>query len=475
MSYNSEDYFLSNDFHSLLKRFEENENNGGYVLLNSDELIDIAEYYHNSGNRGRASEITEKTLALYPGSAAPLLFKARIALIEENDIAKAERYTEMIEDKSDLEYFYMKAEIMLAQGKPDNANQYLEDMFSTVSDEDKDYFTIDSAALFIDYEYTDFAEQWLERTEDKELIEYKEQSARILMEKGEYEESKKLFNELIDLDPYSTQYWNALASSQFFNNNIEDSIQSSEYSIAINPQNTVALLNKANGLYNLGNFKEALKYYQRYNEQCPDDETGEMLMGFCHLLLDEFEEAVIHLTKAEKLAKPQSPNLIDIYKDLSFALCRTNRVDEAMTVMDKTLKLDCDHNEMLVYRGNMLMGCGRLAESKKCFIKALKDSKFSPNIFMLISISVFEAGDIKLAYKMFHLLFSNYKEWKDGYAYLATCCYELGKTDEFLECLKKAAINTPSDLKMLLGRLFPEGMKPEDYYQYLINNNKNKQ
>ena len=76
---------------------------------------------------------------------------------------------------------------------------------------------------------------------------------------------------------------------------------------------------------------------------------------------------------------------------------------------------------------------------------------------------------------MFHLLFSNYKEWKDGYAYLATCCYELGKTDEFLECLKKAAINTPSDLKMLLGRLFPEGMKPEDYYQYLINNNKNKQ
>lgn len=159
MSYNSEDYFLSNDFHSLLKRFEENENNGGYVLLNSDELIDIAEYYHNNGNRGRASEITEKTLALYPGSAAPLLFKARIALIEENDIAKAERYTEMIEDKSDLEYFYMKAEIMLAQGKPDNANQYLEDMFSTVSDEDKDYFTIDSAALFIDYEYTDFAEQ----------------------------------------------------------------------------------------------------------------------------------------------------------------------------------------------------------------------------------------------------------------------------------------------------------------------------
>lgn len=475
MSYNSEDYFLSNDFHSLLKRFEENENNGGYVLLNSDELIDIAEYYHNNGNRGRASEITEKTLALYPGSAAPLLFKARIALIEENDIAKAERYTEMIEDKSDLEYFYMKAEIMLAQGKPDNANQYLEDMFSTVSDEDKDYFTIDSAALFIDYEYTDFAEQWLERTEDKELIEYKEQSARILMEKGEYEESKKLFNELIDLDPYSTQYWNALASSQFFNNNIEDSIQSSEYSIAINPQNTVALLNKANGLYNLGNFKEALKYYQRYNEQCPDDETGEMLMGFCHLLLDEFEEAVIHLTKAEKLAKPQSPNLIDIYKDLSFALCRTNRVDEAMTVMDKTLKLDCDHNEMLVYRGNMLMGCGRLAESKRCFIKALKDSRFSPNIFMLISISVFEAGDIKLAYKMFHLLFSNYKEWKDGYAYLATCCYELGKTDEFLECLKKAAINTPSDLKMLLGRLFPEGMKPEDYYQYLINNNKNKQ
>ena len=111
----------------------------------------------------------------------------------------------------------------------------MEDKFLEIDDDDKDYFAIDSAALFFDYGVVYLAEQWLKRSEDTDCAEYKEQAARIFMEKGEYEESKKLLNELIDSDPFSIHYWNALASSQFFNNNIEDSIQSSEYSIAINP------------------------------------------------------------------------------------------------------------------------------------------------------------------------------------------------------------------------------------------------
>lgn len=469
MSYNSEDYFLSNDFKAILKNFEEADDNERYTSLDPDELVDIAEYYYNNGDTGKAEEIVNNVMSFYPGNPAPLLFKARMALIESHDIPKAEHYAEQIEDKTDLEYFYIKAEIMLVEKQAARADMYLEDKFAEIDEDDKDYFTIDSAALFLDYNETDIAEKWLKRCYDKESVDYKEQSARISLEKGDYEKSKKLFNELIDKDPYSTQYWNSLASSQFFSNNIEDSIQSSEYSIAINPKNSVALLNKANGLYNLGNYGEALKYYLRYNELCPDDENGEMLIGFCCMLLEKYELAIKHLEKAEKLLPPQATSLIDVYKDWAFSLCRLGRLKEAMAILDKTESLDCDHNDMLVYRGNLLAGCGLLAEARTYFIQALTNSGYSPNILMKIAITVFESGDSNYAYKIFKTLYDIHKDWEKGYAYFAACCYDLGKTDEFMQCLKTATGHSPKELQMLLGKLFPEGMKPEDYYKYMLD------
>ena len=161
MSYSSEDYFLSNEFKGLLDKFTANEDDGAYAMLAPDELIDIAEYYYNGGQRERALEIIDNTLAVYPGSAPPLLFKARIALLDDNDVDGAERYTEMIEDKSDLEYFYMKAEIMLAEGETELADQYLEERFDEIdedgiiesgsSDGTEDELSMDEALALVDF------------------------------------------------------------------------------------------------------------------------------------------------------------------------------------------------------------------------------------------------------------------------------------------------------------------------------------
>ena len=73
-------------------------------------------------------------------------------------------------------------------------------------------------------------------------------------------------------------------------NRINDSITSSEYSIAINPNDEEALLNKANGLFSLGNFKEALKFYERFHQLCPDEGAATMFIGNCLLNIGKTEE-----------------------------------------------------------------------------------------------------------------------------------------------------------------------------------------
>ena len=71
MSYSSEDYFLSNEFKSLLSKFEANEGGCVYGMLDPDELMDVAEYYYNGRNRQLAEEIIDNTLLIYPAAFAP--------------------------------------------------------------------------------------------------------------------------------------------------------------------------------------------------------------------------------------------------------------------------------------------------------------------------------------------------------------------------------------------------------------------
>lgn len=469
MSYNnSEDYFESHEFKITLKKFEEAEKSGQEIILDSEEFVDIAEYYYNHGKVHLAIEIIDRTIDLYPGAAAPLLFKARMALLDYNDIDKANLYADLINDKNDLEYFYLKAEIMINEGKIEEADDYLENKYAEIDDDEKDYFSIDTTALYIDYNIIEKANKWIKKSEAVDTVEYKEQYARIMMENGDYKKSQELFNELIDKNPYSTQYWNSLASSQFLCNNIEEAIQSCEFALAINPENATALLNKANGLYNLGNYKEALKYYTKYCEQCPNDENGETLIGFCNMLLEDYTNAIKHFQIAERLSAPNSPMLADIYKDWAFALCRLGRIDESMDILDKTQNIGCDHNELLIYKGSLLIGSGRFYESKKYFLKAIKDSNCSPNIVMKAAIVIYESGNINVAYKMFEMLFRRYPNWTKGYTYYAASCYFLKKEDEFLINLKKAIKYSPEESKIVLGKLFPENIDANFYYEYMI-------
>ena len=53
------------------------------------------------------------------------------------------------------------------------------------------------------------------------------------------------------------------------NEDYQNSVQSSEYAIAIDPDDAEGLLSKANALYRLNNYEQALEYYERYTSKYP--------------------------------------------------------------------------------------------------------------------------------------------------------------------------------------------------------------
>ena len=307
-------------------------------------------------------------------------------------------------------------------------------------------------------------------SDEDDLQDYREIKARIAFAKGDYEQSEQLFEQLLDEDPYSGRYWNSLASTQFMGNRINDSITSSEYSIAINPDDEEALLNKANGLFSLGNFNEALKFYERFHQLCPEEGAATMFIGNCLLNIGQTEKALEYYKKALEALKKQNLGTTEVLQCLAFTYSQLDQRDEALACIDEAMKQpDANKDEITIVRGHIQLEHGHVKEAIRCFLGALQSTSFSHDIFFRIAISVYDCGYPAIAYRMF----KSYTDMHDnpgdeGMAYLAACLKTLNKKAEYLECLKTACQRNPAETKKVLGEFYPETLDPKDYYDYEV-------
>lgn len=343
-------------------------------------------------------------------------------------------------------------------------------------------FIIDVACIFIDYNQYDICEKWLKKCTQINSETYLELCGKLYSGKGEYENSEKYFQKLVDNYPYNNDYWNLLASIQFIRNRIHESITSSEYAIAINPNDEEAIANKANGLYALGNYKEALKYYKQYTIMSPLNELGEMFQGITLASEGLYEEAIIHLNKALNIAiqnfydtngrieEPESgepeirKNLSRIYKEIITAYHNMQKYSEALEYVDKMEAIGNDSVEANIVRGRIMLSCSERDKAQEYFTAALSKTDDFSRTVLQVAVSLYDYGFISTAYSIFHNLLNHTPlEWTDGFAYLASCCFILGKEEEFNHAVLIASKVNPSEAYEILADLYPEGTQPEEY------------
>ena len=462
-------YFDSEEFRTILNQYEESVESEHPTYIDADDLADIADYYQYNGYPEKARTAVDLALEYNPEAVGPLLFKAREAIMG-NDFDTARDYAEKIEAVDVMEAVYLKGEIMICQGKTEEADQYfIEQMKDIMTDEQMDY-VYDVANIFSDYDMHDKAFQWMARSQGDDSDSFKELMAHTLFGLGKYKDSERIFNELIDHDPYSIRYWNALASAQFMREDYSAAITSSEYAIAIDPKDPESLLSKANCLYNLLNYEEALEYFQRYSEQVNEDEFGYLYQGTCLINLGRYQEAITILHKALETATPDSQYLPEIYQELAFGYSEQGETETALHYLDQTHSLDCDHASMEIIKGHILLANKHPEEAAEAFRSALNLSDNSPRTMLRIIVSLYDNQYTQTSYTFLkHLLADMDEDWNEGYSYMALCCRDLGKQKEFLYYLRLATEKNPKEAKTVLSGLFPAGMDPKEYYQYILN------
>lgn len=455
-------------FVRLLKKYEAAISSGEPVLLDGNELSEIADYYHISGQEEKAEDAIQLALSISPGAIGPLTYKIH-EYLEVNDIETAKEYYSRITETDAPEYIYDWTEILLAQKKDQEAEWFLRKELEKVPEEELQDFIIDVAHIYEDWGFYDLAMKWIFGAQEEDSQDYKEIKAHTLLGLGKFDDSEKLFNELLDVAPYSTQYWKSLSNAQLMKGDVSKSIESSEYALAIDPQDTEAMIAKANGLSNLGNYEEALKYYRRALDAVPNDSAALLLTGICLYNLNKLQEATETLLRAKQQAQKSDQALLpDINHELALAYCSNKETDKALECIDELEKQDEDKAQIQLIKGHILLNAQRVEEAEKAFKQAVGLATNLPDILLHIAISYLENQMVKTSHKYLEKYFAVAPaDTKDGYAYMAMCCYDLKDTKGFLKNLEKACRLNPQECQSVFSNLIPEEIAPEDYYNYL--------
>ena len=465
----NEEYFKQEEFRELLADYKQAVNTGQLVFMDVDDLGDIADYYEMNGRHEDAQKAIDRALELEPDSIFAWNYRIHEAL-EKNDYNTAEEYLQNIHDEEAPEYMYCRVEIWLAQGQTEKAEEYLDECVKVVPKDEFQDFIADVLNLYAEYDYLEIGMKWMAQQKSEDSDDFKELQAQTYFSAGKYDDSERLFNELLDEHPFKKQYWYALANTQFMKEEYDASVASSEYAIAIDPDYAEGLLSKANGLFRLENNEEAMKYYKRYLKKVPDDDYALLYMGCCLMNMGCYDKAVKVLLEAEKVANNDSPTIYEIYQELALTYGYLGKVKEAMAVVNKLDKLDCDHNEVLVLLGHIQLMNDMVDESGDNFDKAMRKSAFSPHIIVQVAVSLSDCQHEEQAYKFFKLLYDLIdSKYPHGHAYMALCCLELKKYDEFLYYVKQAVAKDREEAAIVLKHLFPD-LKPEQFYEYAQKN-----
>lgn len=470
----SDNIFFTKEFKDNLRKYEEAREAHTSVYLEPEDFTDIAEYYHLHGDLPGALEAIDAALCIFPGATEPLAFKARVSILIYHDVNEAMRYAEMIDDKNDLEYFYIIAEIMIADNRLDDAEAYLTAREKILDEDDTEDYCLDVATLFADYEAYDLAAEWLRKCEDTDCNDYIELKGRISMNNGKLQESLRIFNELIDRVPFNNGYWNLLASAQYLSNDLSGSLESSDYALAIDPDDADAILNKANCLMMLGNSKDAEKCYEHYQRLQPQSEIADMGIAAVNMNENQLEVALSHWKRAARLCSTQSANKLEIYRNMCLVFASLSQYKKSFQIVDELEKITGGATvDSLILKGYIYLLTQDTQTASSCFEKALEMTSNSEkdNTLYYIAYCFFDCNDMQTAHDILRKLAASSKsrDFTDFWAYLVRTDYELGLQEEFLADLKKATERNPIGIQRELSDVFPKGMPVREFYNYAVH------
>ena len=505
----SSDYFSSDDFKDLLSRYQNMRRHSIVEYFDVDDIIDLSDYYMEYGNVADAIDALGFGIKTHPNNDQLKIVLAGIE-VSQNNYRKADLILKSLNDGESLnDYYYVKAQLLLTiHADYDKANhtfnKWLELEFDEIErnnshDDVGDlkrecYIHIITSVreLVSDFDTRTLSlvywiNQYVDTFADSEFGSYEKDInvADLCRYENLLECCEKIFILLLKNQPYLESGWTILATAQYSLGKYEESNESVDFALAINPNDLDAIMVKAHASFAMGNFIVALDYYKQYKSKTLSlirtDETGGLQYCECDLYIGitlwksgkitESKDYIKQAIRWNETLKNDTETYSWNCKDIAEWLIVLAQYEEAKTIIDKGLEIQPHNIEFLQIKAEILFQLNNndaynyLQES---IDKA--DNKLNAILSAGLRLLNTERYDESIEYFNDALEFTDQPNHIHSYAFLSYVYYRKTDIVNFLHYLKLACKLCPNVLKMFFEKAFPY-IPPEEYYEYIVKTN----
>jgi tetratricopeptide (TPR) repeat protein len=367
--FNEDDELGSTD--ELLRRYEDVKNGAAAGMLDEEEFEQIIEYFFQNSNEAEALLACDIASTYYPFSASIMLFKAEI-LTQAQKFGQALRVLDEVEkyDNNNLDAILLRADILLAQLKLEQAAAWLEQHADRFEGKDKTELLLELSDVYDENEEFDAVFNTLKRVIaiDKRNEEALQKICFWAEFTGRLDESIALHTQLTDDDPYNALAWFNLGAAYQGQKKYELCIDAYGYCIAIDENFEFAYRNMADAYMRIKQYENALDSLSRHIEIAKPEDVIFEAMGYCWEKRKDFNRARHFYRQASQL----NPEDDTIFYKIGETYAREKQWEKAMKSFTVALQLDQENASYCMAIGNCLMAMDVKSDALVCYLNAVR-------------------------------------------------------------------------------------------------------
>lgn len=286
---------INSDLNELIEKFEDCLSSGEGCFFDSDELLEIIDYYFAVDKKEKIKYSIDLALSLYPKEIEVIIRKAQYISQEktpQDAIVFLEKFQETYLEDSDL--IFALASLYSQAGMKSKAIESYKYLL-TQDDEDIEVYSSLGEEYIANEDYKSSVKIYkkalkLEPTNDILLQSFAFASQFI----DEPNKSIDFLKKLCKQNPFSEQNWIAYGLLLYYTENYFDAITAFDLAIAINDETTTSHLYKAQSLIALENYKDGIISLHEALKLVPDEPIVHFFLGQAYEKQNNWETASIY-------------------------------------------------------------------------------------------------------------------------------------------------------------------------------------
>ncbi len=233
---------------------------------------------------------------------------------------------------------------------------------------------------------------------------------------------------------------------------LEQAVACYRQTLALQPDNHVALGNMGFALESQGLFDAAIACYQKAIAANPQHVDAHFNLGNAFNATGKLSAAV----ESYKNVVTLKPDHAEAYNNLGSALMNQGELSAAVVNLQKAIALKADFAQAHYNLGSVKTGQGEFAEAESCYKQALAIDRNHLEAHYNLGVNCHRRGKLDAAVASYRQAVTIKPDYYEAFANLGAVLLEQGKLDEALECLQKTIAINPDQFTAYgdLGNLF---------------------